>query len=437
MSRPYIPRILDGELDELLAGLAAIAVEGAKAVGKSVTLGRRAARVLRLDDPDVAAVVAAAPAESLRPPHPVLLDEWQRVPAVWDAVRRLVDDTDTPNQVLLAGSATPRHWPAHSGAGRIVRLRMRPLAISERLAGERLPNAGRAPAVSVRALLTGQRPPVAGDSPWRLTHYAREIVASGFPAIRALSPRLRRAQLDGYVAHLLTRDLEEEQGVSANPETVRRWLRAYAAASGTTTSLEKIRDAATAGDGPPPAKTTGLRYRDALEALWILDPVPAWSPAGTALRRLGQAPKVHLADPALAAHLLGVDEDALVAGAANPLAGALPTVRDGPLFGALFESFVLQSLHTYAQAAEAAVHHVRTQNGDHEVDALLVRRDQRVVACEVKLRGAVTDADVRHLHWLRERLGDAVLDAVVVHTGPTAYRRPDGIAVVPAALLGP
>jgi hypothetical protein len=103
----------------------------------------------------------------------------------------------------------------------------------------------------------------------------------------------------------------------------------------------------------------------------------------------------------------------------------------------LFESLVTLSVRAYAQAAEARVRHLRTKEGRQEVDLIVERRDQRIVAIETKLSGAVTDDDVRHLLWLRGILGDDVLDLVVVNTGPYAYRRPDGVAVVPAALLGP
>lgn len=437
--RSYTPRILDGELDILLAGLGAVAIDGAKAVGKTATAIRRASRTVRLDEAAVAQVVRAAPEAALRPPFPVFFDEWQHVPAIWDAVRHLIDDDPTPGRVLLAGSAAPptKARPTHTGAGRIVTRRMRPLAISERLEAAGFPADSRA-TISVRALLTpGSRPALHGESLWTLTDYAREIVASGFPAIRTLSPVLRRAQLDGYVSHLITRDVQEANGAAANPATVQRWVQAYAAATATTTSLEKLRDVASAGDGGPPAKTTALRYRDALERLFIYDPVAAWKPGGTALSRLGEAPKIHLVDPGLSAHLLGIDEEALLDGASTPLVNAVPAVRDGGLFGALFESLVALSMRTYAQAIDVEHRYVRTHGGEHEVDGLLVRRDQRCVAYEVKLAGTVTEDDVRHLRWLKERLGDQLLDAIVVHTGPAAYRRNDGIGVVPAALLVP
>jgi predicted AAA+ superfamily ATPase len=146
----------------------------------------------------------------------------------------------------------------------------------------------------------------------------------------------------------------------------------------------------------------------------------------------------HLADPALAARLLEVEEGALLAGAPSPLAsgGSASAPRDAALLGQLFESLVTLSVRCYAQWAEARVHHLRTHDGRREIDLVVTRGDQRVVALEVKLSATVEERDVRHLHWLHEQLGDDLLDAAVITTGTQAYRRADGIAVVPAVLLG-
>lgn len=209
-------------------------------------------------------------------------------------------------------------------------------------------------------------------------------------------------------------------------------MTAYAAASSTTASFETIRDAATGAQGEKPAKTTTQPYRDVLERLWIVDPVPAWMPTRNRIRRLSSPPKHQLADPALAARLLGLDADALLSGGdAGP---RIP--RDGTLLGALFESLCTLSLRVYAQVSEAEVFHLRTGGGDHEVDLIVERADGRILAVEVKLARDIGEDDVRHLKWLAERVGDSLIDAVVITTGDEAYRRPDGIAVVPASLLG-
>lgn len=420
----YRRRVVDTELDELLAGLPAISLEGPKGVGKTATALRRARTEHRLDDPRVVEVVTADPSRVTAGEPPILVDEWQRLPAVWDVVRRAVDADRSPGRFLLTGSATPDGPPTHSGAGRIVRLRMRPLALSERGVSD--------PSVSLSALLAGRRPPLDGRSDVELDGYVDEILDGGFPGLRGLTRRASRAALDGYLDRVVDRDIPEAGVEVRRPATLRRWLTAYAAATATTTSWERIRGAATAGEDTKPARTTTTSYREALERIWILDPVEAWHPSRSPLRRLGDAPRHHLADPALAARLLGVDRDALLRGE-----GGGPTTRDGVLLGALFESLVTLSVRVLAQAAEARTSHLRLHGGHREVDLIVERGDSAVLAIEVKLSATVDDSDVRHLRWLREELGDRVVDAIVITTGPTAYRREDGIGVVPLALLGP
>jgi predicted AAA+ superfamily ATPase len=370
-------------------------------------------------------IAVADPARVLDGTGPVLIDEWQYLPETWDLVRRAVDAGAEPGRFLLTGSSQPAERGSHSGAARIVSLRMRPLALSERGLAT--------PSVSVSALLSGGRPQIAGACTTRLEDYVREIVASGFPGLRSLPARALRAQLESYVLRVVDRDFEELGHRLRDPAALRRWMAAYAAASSTTASFETIRDAATGGHGEKPAKSTTIPYRDVLERLWILDEVPAWLPTRNRIARLASGPKHQLADPALAASLLGVDADALLEG--RPAGPPIP--RDGTLLGALFESLVTLSLHTYARAAEARVRHLRTAGGAHEVDLILERADGRVVAIEVKLARDVSERDTAHLRWLADRIGDDLLDAVIVTTGPEAYRRRDGIAVVPAALLGP
>lgn len=421
----YSARVVDAELDDLMQSVAALAIEGAKGVGKTATATQRAASVRELDDPAQRSVAVADPARLLDGPPPVLIDEWQYVPESWDLVRRAVDAGAEPGQFLLTGSSRPAERGSHSGAARIVSVRMRPLALAERALAP--------PTVSLSALLAGDRPQVDGASPVGLETYVDEIVSSGFPGLRSLNGRALRAQLDGYLLRIVDRDFEELGHNVRDPAALRRWMTAYAAASSTTASFETIRDAATGGHGEKPAKSTTLPYRDVLERLWIVDPVEAWLPTRNRISRLSAPPKHQLADPALAARLLGIDAGALLDGST----GGPPIPRDGTLLGALFESLVTLSIRAYAQAGEATVKHLRTVKGVHEVDLIAERSDGRVVAIEIKLARDVGDRDVRHLHWLAERLGDDLLDSVVVTTGVEAYRRADGIAVVPAALLGP
>ncbi len=420
----YLPRIVDGELDELLTGLPALTLEGSKAVGKTATALQRAATVHRLDNDEERAIIEADPSRLLEGDRPVLIDEWQRYPGSFDRVRRAVDVGASPGSFLLTGSASPANPPTHSGAGRIVRVRMRPMTLSERGVGS--------PTVSLTRLLEGGRQPIVGDTDVDLNRYVEEILASGFPAIRSLPPRLQRAQLDSYLERIVDRDFDEVGRKVRRPASLWRWMRAYAAMTSTSASYEKIRDAATGKDGVTATRAATQPYREALERLWILDPVEAWLPTRNRLSRLSFPPKHHLADPALAARLLEVDADALLR--AQPTGP--PTPRDGTLLGALFESLVTLCVRVYSQHAEARTAHLRTWSGDREID-LIVERGPSLLAIEVKLGQVPSERDVRHLLWLREKLGDELSDAVVITTGHTAYRRADGIAVVPAALLGP
>ncbi|WP_028064993.1 ATP-binding protein [Solirubrobacter soli] len=422
----YRRRSIDDELDELVGALPALALEGPKGVGKTATAQRRAATIARLDEPAQRQIAEADPGRLLAGDGPVLLDEWQRVPALWDAVRRAVDDGVPPGPFLLTGSAAPADDPQrHSGAGRIDVLRLRPMTLSERLDLDTT--------VSLRALLSGDHDEVGGTSELGLSAYTEEILSSGFPGIRALSGRARRVRLDGYISRIIDRDFADELGQQVRrPDTLRRWMMAYAAATSTVTSLEKIRDAAT-HDQATPAKTTVLAYRDALTRLFILDPVDGWAPTNNHLKRLTQSAKHHIVDPALAAALLGLTEDKLLKGE-----GGLAAVpRDGAFLGALFESLVTLSVRVFAQAAEAQVRHLRTRRGDREVDLIVQGRGGEIVGIEVKLSATVDDVDVAHLRWLRDELAGELRAAVVITTGPHAYRRPDGIYVVPLALLGP
>jgi len=413
----YLPRTIDGELAEILALLPAVALDGAKGVGKTASASRFATSSWFLDDQVRRALLATDHALLDSDSSTILLDEWQQLPEIWDVVRRQVDNGAEAGRFLLTGSASPpTSSGTHSGAGRIVSLRMRPMALYERRV--------QSTTMSLRALLAGTAPKVTGTSTVQLAQYAEQIVGSGFPGIFRHPARSQRLLLDAYLTRIIDRDLP---GVGLNvrrPDTLRRWLAAYAAASSTTTSYSRILDASTAGDGTQPAKTTTITYRDHLTQLWLLDPVPGWNPTRNPLPRLQQAPKHQVADPALAARLLNISAESLL----RPHGAAMA--------GPLFESLATLTVRVAAQAAEARVGHLRTRDGDHEVDLIVEGPEGQVLPIEVKLASSITDRDVRHLIWLRDRLPDEVVDLAVITAGPYAYRRRDGVAVIPLGLLG-
>ena len=170
---PYSPRVVDTELDELIDSAAALAIDGAKGISKTATASRRAATVRELDRPAQRSIAAGDPERLLEGPRPVLIDEWQYLPESWDLVRRAVDGGAAPGSFLLTGSAQPTERGSHSGAARILSIRMRPLALSER--------GPEPPTVGLAQLLGGGRPKLKGASSMRLKDSPTRSSPPGFP----------------------------------------------------------------------------------------------------------------------------------------------------------------------------------------------------------------------------------------------------------------
>lgn len=419
----YRRRILDEVLDELFPQLPAIAIEGAKGVGKTATAERRAQTTYHLDNESELTMVEADSSLVTEGLKPVLVDEWQLHPPVWSAVRHAVDRHASPGSFLLTGSASAPHTARiHSGAGRIIRLVMRPMSLIER--------GIETPSVSLRDLITSSRSLISGRTSIGTRTYLQEILQSGFPGLRHYHGRALQEHLDGYSARIVDHDLVQVGRTIRRPRALYAWLKAYAAALSTEASYTAILDAATAGEDQKPSRQTADSYREYLEAAFLLDPLPAWTPTFSPLKRLAKSPKHHLVDPALAAALIGSTEESLIQGTG-------PARTNGSWTGALFESLAAQSVRVYAQFSGATVSHLRLRNGDREVDLIIEGRDGSVCAIEVKLSTTISDYDVRHLGWLEDKIGSRLVNKVVLYTGPLAYRRPDGVAVVPLSLLGP
>jgi len=418
----YVPRLVDEALDFWLPELPAVSIEGAKGVGKTVTSSRRANETFSLDQKNTQLNLAQNPDIVLVSEGTTFIDEWPLVPEVWDVVRRAIDYGALPGRFLLAGSADlPIDTQVHSGASRIVKLMMRPMALPERNI--------EMPTVSLAALLSGQRPEVNGTTNLATPEYVDEILQSGFPAIRQASPSIRDELLNGYIDRVIYHDAVESGAKIRRPEILRKWLATYGAVTATTASYASILQAASPAEDVKPAKLTAMGYRDLLQRIFVLDPLPAWTPTFAHLDRLGQSPKHHLVDPALAARLVGATKASLVRGEG-------PSLNDSTFLGALFESLAVQTVRVLAQANQARTFHMRQQGGDHEVDIVVERADLKVLAIQAKVSPTVRPADVAHLNWLDEQLPGRVVDKVVLNTGDRAFRRPDGVAVIPLALLG-
>lgn len=416
----YTRRLVDDELDTILPLLPAVALEGAKGVGKTATAVHRADDIISLDKRLTRLNIEQDPDIVLSGQGTVFIDEWQLVPDVWNVVKRAVDDGAEPGKFLLAGSASPRKGtPIHSGAGRIVQVVMRPMSLPERQVEE--------PTVSLSQLLNGESE-VEGTTQMGTADYVGEILRSGFPGIRSADEKAIGLLLDSYIARTIDHDIEEAGAVVRRPQSLKNWMAAYGAATATTGTYASILDAAEGIAERKPSKPTAVAYRDLLQRMWILEPLPAWVPTFAHLRRLGASPKHHLVDPALAARLVGATADSL-------LKGDGPPNSDGTFVGALFESLALQTVRCLLPYG-SSVCHFRTHDGEHEVDIIVERPDLKVLAIEVKMSPVVRPSDVTQLKWLDQEIPGRVVGKVIVNTGDRAYLRKDGVSVVPLALLG-
>ncbi len=415
----YRPRIADLELTARLAATGAVVIEGPRGCGKTETARQAAASEVRLDiDDDARAAGLLAPALLLDGDRPRLIDEWQLVPAIWNQVRREVDATGgRPGQFILTGSAVPADdVTRHSGALRFSRLRMRPMSLLE--AGYSTGD------ISLKGLLDGAE--LRATDPGLTIHdLAERITVGGWPNLQGSTIDEASIALRGYLEETRRVDLVRVDGVARDPENVARVLRSLARNVATGASARAIAADVGGVDGPIDHHTV-LSYLAALSRLFVLEDLPAWSPALRSRTILRSAPTRHFVDPSLAVAALGTGPDRLL--------------RDVETLGLLFESLVVRDLRIYAQAMDASVFHYRDST-DLEADAIVEHRDGRWAAFEVKLGQAAIDTAAAMLLRVaarvdREKHGKPAVLGVITGWG-YGYQRPDGVAVIPIAALGP
>ena len=414
----YIGRLADAVLEELAKDLPALLVVGPRAAGKTTTVARMAAQVVRLDRRDEAAAFGADPDAALRATaRPVLLDEWQAVPEVLGAVKRAVDGGAPPASFLLTGSVRAAiDAPGWPGTGRIVRVPLWGLTVRER----RQRTLGAAPFVDRVRDAVGRGEPALLTAGVGADVDLLEILSlaarSGFPEAVLLQPdRVRRAWLQSYVDQLAERDAVALAGTAREPQRLRRYIEAVAAHTATTVELTSLATAAGIN------RHTAAAYDDLLDDLWFLDRLPAYS--SNRIKRLVRSPRRHVADPALVLAALRLDESGVLA--------------DGTLLGRVIESFVVAQLRAEAALADPPhrLSHLRTDQGRREIDVVVELGADRVVAVEVKAGATVRPDDARHLAWLREELGDRFIAGVVLHTGSYAFDLGDRLVAAPIAAL--
>jgi predicted AAA+ superfamily ATPase len=401
----------------------AVVIEGPKWCGKTWTATRFANSAAWIADPTsdyaIRRMAVADPFSLLETEKPVLLDEWQDAPGLWDAVRMAVDKAPGAGQYLLTGSATPREGvTSHSGTGRIARVQMWPMSSVE--------SGVSSGAVSLRRLMAAE-PPKAAMGTLSETGLIEAILRGGWPGSigSALDDALAlpRAYLEA-VAHV---DASRIDSARRDPVRLTALLGSLARNTATVvTNTTLVRDMATAADTGVSTKTA-TDYLDVLRRLHVLHEIPAWSPALRSPVRLRHSPKRMLVDPSLAA--------------AGVYASPQTLAADRKTLGLLFENLCLRDLSVYASAIDAAVWHYRDEAG-LEADAIVQSQDGRWIAVEIKLGPAQEDAAAASLVALSRKMasgGERLPAALVVVVGPGgfAHQREDGVIVVPIEMLGP
>ena len=421
--RGYIDRIADGEIAEALESAPIVVIEGPKACGKTWT-GRRHARSAASFEQDEQAREQARllPRLFLDGDEPRLIDEWQIVPEIWNTIRHLADEERRNGRFVLTGTARPSaDGIRHSGAGRIMRVRLRPMSLSETGASTQQ--------VSLGGLADGE--PCAADRPdIRVPDLVEELCRGGWPEHLGLPAEAAQRRLRAYLDEIARADVSEYDGNTGrrkDPERVSRLIASIARNTAATTSVARLAaDTAGAASGDAGQdQRTAAAYLEALTALFVVEDVPAWSANLRSRARLQGTPKRHFADPSLAAATLRAGPERLL--------GDLKTL------GFLFESLVVRDLRIYAQAHEATVRHFRDSQSN-EIDVIVDWGDGRWLAVEVKLGSMdAVDEAAETLHRVCAKVDPSTSGPptrkVVITASGYAYDRPDGIAVLPLTAL--
>lgn len=414
----YLPRVVDAEIAASLRALPAVVLEGPRACGKTST-GRQHTRSEVLFGSDRTARLASGidPEGLLTRPEPILLDEWQLAPDIWNHVRAAADEGRRPGRFILTGSAVPADdVTRHSGAGRVRRVRMRPMSLYE--SGL---STGAVPMASLFDASTKFAP--------RAEPSLRDIVEAtcrgGWPACTRLDTGAAQQYCEAYLSEICRADIPLLEGPARDPVGVGRLLRSMARNTSTEASQRTLaRDTGTERTLDP--RTAGA-YLEALRRVFVAEDLPAWSTRLRSRASLRRAPKRHLTDPSLAVAALAATPSQLW--------------NDLETFGLLFESMAVRDLRVYAQAARGRVFHYRDGN-NLEVDAIIERADGSWIAVEVKLGGEpAVEKAAASLLKLRRTVDTAAAgepcNLIVVTSTGYGYRRPDGVLVIPLTTLGP
>lgn len=414
----YLPRVADTVVAQALAAAPIVVIEGARGTGKSWTGLRHVRSQVRLDsDPGAPEAALLRPKGVLEGDRPRLVDEWQLAPSLWNAARHMVDAEPGSGQFVFAGSAhPPDDRTRHSGAGRVIRVRMRPMSLAE--SGESTAQ------ISLASLLGGEDCSIRAPEA-TIEDVTEALCRGGWPRHVGMPVPSAQSLCRAYVAEVARADIPRLGRTLHRPEPVLRLLeslsRNIATTAAATTLAEDI-----AGDRSP-SRAAVAAYLEALRRVFVVEDLPAWAVHLRSRARLRQSPKRHMADPSLAVAALRAGPERLW--------------RDIGYLGQAFESLVVRDLRVYAEANDAVVYHYQDSNG-HELDAVVAHGDGRWLAVEVKLgSGDRLDEAAESLKRACEqvdvsKVGEPAKKLVITAAG-YGYERADGVTVMPITALGP
>lgn len=418
----YMPRIIDRQVEEYLSAFGAVCIEGPKWCGKTWTSSYHSRSEIYIGDPagnfQNRQLAELSPALVLEGETPRLIDEWQEVPPLWDAVRYQVDQNPQKGQFILTGSATPNHKGIlHSGAGRIARLRMRPMSLWE--SGD---SSGK---LSLQSLCHGEMTP-AMTGEVDLKALIGLIIRGGWPGSLGLSSEQAALLPAEYLNAVIDDDVYRMDGIKRDTHKMRLLLRSLARNESTTaTNRTLIRDVKAIDDADIDSNTIAA-YLDIFKRLFITDNQPPFSVGIRSSVRIKQAEKRHFADPSLACALLKATPTSLL--------GDLETL------GFLFEALCERDLRIYAESFGASLYHYQDYK-NQEIDAVIELPDGTWCAFEIKLGANQIDAAASNLLEIKKQIEEdpkgkpPTVLCVLCGMSNAAYQRPDGVFVVPITAL--
>ena len=413
----YMPRISDNLLSKLLESSGAVLVEGAKWCGKTQSSLKFANSAIYMQDPDEGPgymlLADSKPSMPLVGVTPLLIDEWQMAPVLWDAVRFAVDKRGFAGQFILTGSVTPGTKTMHTGTGRIARMIMRPMSLFESKESNGT--------VSIRKLFNGEED-VAALSTLSIDKIAQALCRGGWPS--AVKMKKNPAQVAiNYVESIINIDISTTDGVERSPEKVRILLQSLARNISTMATDKTIMDDVSANQSSITDKTLNS-YLNSLQKLFVVEDVKAWQPSLRSKTAIRTASKRQFVDPSIATAVLRIDSDGIL--------------RDFETFGLLFESLCTRDMRVYAQANDGDIFHYRDKS-ELESDLIIKLHDGRWAAIDVKLGNSHIEEAAKNLTKLKEKIDENKMKKpsflMIITGGQAAYRREDGVLVVPIGCL--